>query len=64
MHDAISKTENDFCPNLTKNHRFGQKSILMKVELFEIFLSENSEIYLLFRHFAGFWHIFGIVETH
>ena len=28
--------------------RFGQKSILMKVELFEIFLSENSEIYLFF----------------
>jgi len=47
-----------------KTLRFGQKSILMKVELFEIFLSENSEIYLLFRHFAGFWHIFGIVETH
>lgn len=26
MHDAFSKIENDFCPNLTKNHRFGQKT--------------------------------------
>jgi hypothetical protein len=25
MRDAISKTENDFCPNPTKNYRFGQK---------------------------------------
>lgn len=26
MHDAFSKAENDFCPNPTKNHRFGQKT--------------------------------------
>ena len=25
-HDAISKTENDFCPNPIKKHRFGQKT--------------------------------------
>ena len=25
MRDAFSKTENDFCPNPTKNYRFGQK---------------------------------------
>ena len=54
----------NFVQMYIKIHGFGQNSILMKVELFEIFLSENSEIYLLFRHFAGFWHIFGIVETH
>lgn len=27
---------------------FGQKSILMRIDLFEIFLSETSEIYLFF----------------
>jgi hypothetical protein len=31
-----------------KTHGFGQNSILMRVELFEIFMSETSEIYLFF----------------
>ena len=35
------KTENEFCPNVYKKHRFGQKLILMRVELFGIFMSEK-----------------------
>ena len=34
---------------------FGQKTILMRVDLFEIFLSETSEICLFFRDFVGLW---------
>lgn len=32
---------------------FGQKSILMRVDLFEIFLSEISEICFIFQGFVG-----------
>lgn len=32
---------------------FGQKTILMRVDLFEIFLSETSEICFIFRDFVG-----------
>lgn len=38
----------NFVQMYIKIHGFGQNSILMKVELFEIFLSETSEIYLFF----------------
>ena len=32
---------------------FGQKTILMRVDLFEIFLSETSEICFIFQGFVG-----------
>ena len=34
---------------------FGQKSILMRVDLFEIILSEISEICFIFQGFVGLW---------
>lgn len=66
----VFKTENEFCPNPIKYHRFGRKTnsfcpnvykntwiwtkiYINGVDLFEIFMSETSEICLVFRDFAG-----------
>ena len=37
----FGRKTNEFCPNVYKKHRFGQKLILMRVELFGIFMSEK-----------------------
>ena len=44
----------NFVQMYIKVYGFGQKPILMRVDLFEIFLSEISEICFIFRDFVGF----------